>query len=348
MVHPTDLVGADNALVSEDVSGTIKPLLIDTTTPRTETFYINSVADGGASIISGPYTIKIGCDYTILVKQDPGFVMSYDFLIDIAKPVESITMLEFIPYYPDEPSRTIKPYCPIATYSPTATAGVVSQPGCAQPCLKFDFTSTNVIVHTTQVTGTVTGGAEFTSTDTITVNIDCGPLSTLITLPAIASPYSYPLIQADPDLPRVELDDALNSQSECPIETWVLTSDGAANTALVKVQNAVERAGGKTIIRVTPDQIATLGTYYFYITYTAKGGATKTTPRITLNTICGPDSTTLTLPTISSPYTYSILEFDSDLPRVTLDKATSSLAACPIEAWDLTSDGVSDSVLDRV
>ena len=127
-----------------------------------------------------------------------------------------------------------------------------------------------------------------------------------------------------------------------------MTSDGNANTVLVNVQNTVYRAGGKTAIKVTPDQVAKLGTYEFYLTYTAKGGASKTTPKIKLETICGPTSTTLALPTISSPYSYSILENDSDLPRVILDPATSSLVACPIDSWKLTSDGISNAVLDRI
>lgn len=114
-------------------------------------------------------------------------------------------MLDFIPYYPDEPSRTIETHCPIATYSPVATTGVVSKPGCAQPCLKLDFTSTSIATISTKVEGTVTGGATFTSTDTIVTTIKCGPASTVITLPSISSPYSYELVQNDPDLPRVEL-----------------------------------------------------------------------------------------------------------------------------------------------
>lgn len=73
-----------------------------------------------------------------------------------------------------------------------------------------------------------------------------------------------------------------------------------------------------------------------------------TTPEITLNTVCGPDSTTISLPTISSPYTYLVKEIDPDLPRVDLADATNSIASCPIEEWILTSDGVSNTVLDRV
>lgn len=211
MVHPSNLVGTNKELVSESVSGSIKPLLLDRTTKRTETFYINSIADGGASLVSGPYTINIDCDYTILVKQDPAFVKTYSFdILPVANPTETITMKAFIPYYPDEPARTINTHCPITKYEPVATTDVVSKPGCAQPCLKFDFTSTKVAVIKTKVKGTVTGGAEFTSTDTITVNIVCGSASTVITLPTISSPYQYPLLLNDPDLPRVELDDATN------------------------------------------------------------------------------------------------------------------------------------------
>ena len=71
--------------------------------------------------------------------------------------------------------------------------------------------------------------------------------------------------------------------------------------------------------------------YKFYLTYTAKGGAKITTPEIVLNTVCGPDSTTITLPPINSPYSYLVEEVDPDLPRVELADATNSVAACPIE-----------------
>jgi len=60
---------------------------------------------------------------------------------------------------------------------------------------------------------------------------------------------------------------------------------------------------------------------------------------------CGLNSGDINLPTISSPYTYEILEFDTDVPFVKLSKATNSFAGCPIEAWELTSDGASNTVL---
>lgn len=61
---------------------------------------------------------------------------------------------------------------------------------------------------------------------------------------------------------------------------------------------------------------------------------------------CGPLSGDITLPTINSPYTYEILEFDTDVPFVKLAKAT--YTGCPIQEWTLTSDGVSNTVLDRI
>ena len=84
------------------------------------------------------------------------------------------------------------------------------------------------------------------------------------------------------------------------------------------------------------------------MTYIAKGGAKATTPEITLDTVCGPLSTTISLPTISTPYTYALVYNDPDLPRVTLDDATVSQSACPVETWTLTSDGVADTTLDKV
>ena len=57
MVNP-----GNNELVKATFSGSIKPLLIDTTSERTETFYIHSITDGGIKLMQGPFTIKIACD----------------------------------------------------------------------------------------------------------------------------------------------------------------------------------------------------------------------------------------------------------------------------------------------
>lgn len=66
-------VGPGNALIPETFTGSIMPILIDNTSFRTETFYINSIADGGTSLIEGPYTITIACDDSIIIKEDPTF-----------------------------------------------------------------------------------------------------------------------------------------------------------------------------------------------------------------------------------------------------------------------------------
>jgi len=109
-----------------------------------------------------------------------------------------------------------------------------------------------------------------------------------------------------------------------------------------------DRSQYDTKIKVNPDQIHQTGAYTFYLTYTAVGGAKKTTPEITLNTVCGPASTTVAVPTTSSPYSYSLVYNDPDLPRVELDPATSSIAACPVDQWVLTSDGISNTILDGI
>lgn len=64
---------------------------------------------------------------------------------------------------------------------------------------------------------------------------------------------------------------------------------------------------------------------------------------MSLNTVCGLQSGDITLPTLNSPYTYEILEFDTDVPFVKLGKATNSFDGCPIEKWELTSDGLSNT-----
>ena len=50
---------------------------------------------------------------------------------------------------------------------------------------------------------------------------------------------------------------------------------------------------------------------------------------------------------ISSPYIYQILESEPDAPFVQLAAATNP-TACPIVTWELTSDGVSNTILDKV
>lgn len=98
---------------------------------------------------------------------------------------------------------------------------------------------------------------------------------------------------------------------------------------------------------MTPDQIGELRSFKFYLTYTAQGGATITTPEITLTTVCGPLSADIRLPTISTPYTYQILENEPDAPFIQLAAATNP-TNCPIVEWELTSDGVSNTNLNNI
>ena len=105
----------------------------------------------------------------------------------------------------------------------------------------------------------------------VTLNTICGPGSTNVSLPTtISSPYTYSLIYNDADLPRVELDVATVSISSCPIETWTLTHNEG-------IQDTVYRPLGKPIVKVLAKHRATAGTFSFYLTYTARGGAFKTT-----------------------------------------------------------------------
>ena len=104
MQHPSNMVGTQPAVVTEDVTSYFKPLLIDANTQRTVTFYVNSVADGGFNAVHGPYTLKITCDYTVLVKQDAGFVTSYTVNLVEANAKESITFTHFTAHYPSSPA----------------------------------------------------------------------------------------------------------------------------------------------------------------------------------------------------------------------------------------------------
>lgn len=87
MIDPLNFVGPKNALVRDNIIGSIKPLLVDNISKRTETFYIHSISDGGATLIQGPYTIKIDCDESV-VRHDIAFQDSYTFQLDVAKPNE--------------------------------------------------------------------------------------------------------------------------------------------------------------------------------------------------------------------------------------------------------------------
>ena len=131
MVDPANFVGTNNALVSGTFSGTLKPLLSDITTLRTETFYIHSKADGGSTLMQGPYTIKLACDQSIVIKPDPAFPPSHTFKLDKTRPTESISFPRFTAWYPDDPSRNIEGYCPIVSYAPTVPGGI-AQPSCTQ------------------------------------------------------------------------------------------------------------------------------------------------------------------------------------------------------------------------
>ena len=128
----------------------------------------------------------------------------------------------------------------------------------------------------------------------ITLLTVCGPDSTTVSLPTtISSPYTYSLLYNDADLPRVELDAASVSISSCPVEAWTLTSDGVSDKHLGGIQDVVYRPGGKPIIKVLAKNVAVPTTYYFFLTYTARGGAFKTTQQIILKTICDVASTSL-------------------------------------------------------
>ena len=118
-------------MVNDIFSGSINPLLIDNISKRTETFYINSIADGGASLLEGPYTIKIDCDQSIVIKHGDAFQTKYTFKLDKTRLIESINFRKFSAWYPDEPSRNIEPYCPIISNAPISLTGVVSTPSCA-------------------------------------------------------------------------------------------------------------------------------------------------------------------------------------------------------------------------
>lgn len=93
---------------------------------RTETFYVLSKADGGKQLVSGPYTTKIACDQTITVSEVATSVPDLLFVLPLSSNIHRVTINAFDVKYPDEPSRSISAYCPILTYSPSATSEVVS------------------------------------------------------------------------------------------------------------------------------------------------------------------------------------------------------------------------------
>lgn len=120
-------------------------------------------------------------------------------------------------------------------------------------------------------------------------------------------------------MPFVKLGAATNpSFPGCPVEGWELTSDGASNKVLDGIQTTVfvDETTGETTIKLNADQKHLTSTYKFYLTYTARGGHKKTTPEITLNTVCGPKSTTVSYPKLSSPYSYNLVYNDPSLPSV--------------------------------
>ena len=59
---------AEDSLEEHTFSESVNPMLLDNLSERTETFYINSIAAGGASLLIGPLTIKIACGPNIVIK----------------------------------------------------------------------------------------------------------------------------------------------------------------------------------------------------------------------------------------------------------------------------------------
>ena len=172
----------------------------------------------------------------------------------------------------------------------------------ADPCRTMDFVSVQPITYTTAVLVQTVGGAQFTSS-AITVVIECGPNSATFTLPTVNSPYIYPLLVFDPDMPRVELNAFATDQPLCPFESYVYTHDGVSKpvSSLIQSQIDISSKPGTMITRVIPSRTYNLDTYQFYITTTAKGGQTTTTPKIELTTICNIQSTNLVEPFIKTP-----------------------------------------------
>ena len=143
------------------------------------------------------------------------------------------------------------------------------------------------------MTYTAVGGAKKT-TPKVILNTICGPASTTVTVPTTSALYMYSLIYNDPDLPRVVLAEAASSIVACPVEQFVLTSDGVSNTALGGLQSTVYVEPGKNIIKVRSDLVDAPGSYSVYLTYIAKGGAKATTPQLNLKTKCDIGSTHIT------------------------------------------------------
>lgn len=72
----------------------------------------------------------------------------------------------------------------------------------------------------------------------------------------------------------------------------------------------VDTTTGEHKVKVLESLKHTVGTYKFTVTYTARGGLSKTSSELTLNVICGPKSTTVTLPKIDTEHTYNLIYND--------------------------------------
>lgn len=168
--------------------------------------------------------------------------------------------------------------CPIKTYEPTAVAGVVSEVGCAQPCLRLAYDSTTARDITTKVKAYVTGATASTgkiyetSSDLVTT-VQCGPSSTIITPPTLANSYSHSMTNFEAETITLEISSATNSQPDCAITTWATFTDADGTTATTLIKSITDDAATSiTKIELNDDLYNKVATYEFYIKYTASGG----------------------------------------------------------------------------
>ena len=225
MLHPTNLVRTNKEVIKDTFTDTIKASLNDRATARTETFYIAAIADGGSRMVDGPYTITIKCDYTIEIREPTSFQREYTFVLGATSTTEDIVFSSFSAWDSDEPARNVEARCPIITYEPEPDTGMTRKPGCSQPCNTLNVVNSEPAIFTSAIIVRAEGDALFTS-QKITAEIVCGPLSVTITLPTINSPYRYPIKLSDSDRPRVELPNPTSNQPKCGVTSVTLTHDG--------------------------------------------------------------------------------------------------------------------------
>jgi len=203
--------------------------------------------------------------------------------------------------------------------------------------VKVPFRTSDVFPYKFTITATADGGRTYTS-PVFTLNTiapPCDPSSTTIsasTSPVVIATQAFTLDGTDPTFTFPKF---VNSNPACPINSYTMNPVADGSHITMTDLTVYNQAGaGDNFVKV-PSRTNVLDTYKFTVTATAVGGATYTSPEFTLNTVCGPASTTIlasTSPVVTTPQFFTL---DGTDPIFTFPKFVNSNPTCPINSYTI-------------